>query len=169
MADSAQAGSSPAEVLYRAWVESGLAREGYPVWLTYWSGGGLPEEELRVGVVDVRPDVADDFLSEARTGGAPSVRRLDRADAHYLAAVPLAGGAVVTAVVPPLRELRFSSPLGPLFNPAMDAEPDPLTLVPLALISTVSGKLSWRRKSHLIEARMGPTPSLVIASSSLAK
>ncbi len=132
VADSVQDRGSPAEVPYRAWVESGLAREGYPVWLTYWSGGGLPEEELRVGVEAVRPAVADDFLNEARTAAVTSVRRLDQVDAHYLAVVPLAGGAVVTAVVPPLREIRFSSPLGPLFNPEISAEPDPLTLVPLA-------------------------------------
>ena len=131
MADSLDDRSGPAEVLYRAWVESGLANEGYPVWLTYWSGGGLPEEELRVGVGAVRPAVADDFLNEARTTGAMTVRRLDLADAHYLAVAPLRGGAVVTVVVPPLREIRFSSPLGPLFNPEASAEPDPLTLVPL--------------------------------------
>ena len=124
-------GAGPAEVLYRGWVDSGLASEGYPVWLTYWSGGGFPEQELRVGVGAVRPAVADDFLLEARATGVASVRRFDQVDAHYLAVVPLAGGAVVTAVVPPLREIRFSSPLGPLFNPEASAGPDPLTLVPL--------------------------------------
>ena len=41
------------------------------------------------------------------------------------------GHAVVTVVVPPLREIRLSSPLGPLFTPAGGAEPDPLTLVPV--------------------------------------
>ena len=124
-------GAGPAEVLYRAWVESGLAHEGYPVWLTFWSGGGLPEEELRVGVGTVRSAAAADFLTEARATGEASVRRLDLANAHYLAVAPLSGGAVVTVVVPPLREIRFSSPLGPLFNPDASAEPDPLTLVPL--------------------------------------
>ena len=131
MADSLDDRSGPAEVLYRAWGESGLANEAYPVWLTYWSGGGLPEEELRVGVGAVRPAVADEFLNEARASGAMTVRRLDRADAHYLAVVPLSGGAVVTVVVPPLREIRYSSPLGPLFNPEASTGPDPLTLVPL--------------------------------------
>src|SRR5688572_11967728 len=38
VADSVHAGgAAPSEVLYRAWVESGLAEEGYPVWLTFWS------------------------------------------------------------------------------------------------------------------------------------
>jgi two-component system nitrogen regulation sensor histidine kinase NtrY len=125
-------GAGPAEVLYGAWSQSGLAEEGYPVWLTYWSGGGLPEEELRIGVGAVRPALADDFLPAARSTGTPSVRRLDQADAHYVAAVPLGDGGVVTAVVPPLRELRFSSPLGPLFDPEASTEPEPLTLVPLS-------------------------------------
>ena len=120
-------GAGPAELLYNGWVESGLAEEGYPVWLTFWSGGGLPQEELRVGAGALRPAVADDFLQEARATGLPSVRRFNLADAHYLAMVPLAGGAVVT----PLREIRLSSRLGPLFTPAGGAEPDPLTLVPV--------------------------------------
>ena len=131
MADSLDERSGPAEVLYRAWVESGLANEGYPVWLTYWSGGGLPEEELRVGVGAVRPVVADDFLNEARATGEITVRRLELTDAHYLGVVPLSGDGVVTVVVPPLREIRFSSPLGPLFNPEASTGLDPLTLVPL--------------------------------------
>src|SRR5690606_2625723 len=116
---------APAEVLYRAWVQSGLADEGYPVWLTYWSEDGQPEEALRVGVANEPPAVAGDFLAEARTGDSAVVRRFDLADAHYLAMAPLDGGAVVSAVVPPLRQIRFSSPLGPLFDPEGAAEPDP--------------------------------------------
>ena len=147
VADSVHArGAGPAEVLYGGWVQSGLAQEGYPVWLTYWSGGGLPDEELRVGVGSVRPAVADDFLTEARATGAPSVRRFDLADAHYLAVVPLGDGAVVTAVVPPLRELRFSSPLGPLFDPTAGAE-EPVTLVPLRIGDPVTAgeAVRWER------------------------
>ena len=160
VADSVRAGGgSPAEVLYRAWVESRLAEEGYPVWITFWSGGGLPEEELRVGVGAVRPTVAGDFLPEARLAGTTLVRRFDLADAHYLALVPLRGGSVVTAVVPPLRELRFSSPLGPLFSPAAGAEPEPLTLVPVRTGDPVAltDEVRWVRHPQGWQGEVGLT------------
>ena len=160
VADSLHAhGAGPAELLYNGWVESGLAEEGYPVWLTFWSGGGLPQEELRVGAGALRPAVADDFLQEARASGLPSVRRFDLADAHYLAMVPLAGGAVVTVVVPPLREIRFSSPLGPLFTPAGGAEPDPLTLVPVRPGDPVNltERVEWVRQEGGWHGELGLT------------
>ncbi len=132
VADSLHAaGAGPVELLYRSWTESGLAQEGYPVWLTTWSPNNLPTEELRVGAGDTRPGVADDFVAAARASGSPIVRRFDLPDAHYLAAVPLSGGAVITAVVPPLRQIGFASPLGPLFGEQGGPGAQPLTLVPL--------------------------------------
>lgn len=123
-------GAEPVEVLYRGWVESGLAEEGFPVWLTLWSSGDLDREELPIGVTAPRPPVANDFLDEAREAGAVTVRRFDMADARYVALIPLPGGEVVTAVVPPRRELGSPFPLGPLFG-TPGGEDQALTLVPL--------------------------------------
>jgi len=123
-------GTGPLELLLNAWAGSGVAREGYPVRLTLWSPGGVPQEELRVGVQDPRPGISDDFLAEARTEGVIRVRRFEMADARYLATVPLPDGSVVTATVPPLRGLAAPEPLGPLFAPGA-TDGDPLTLIPL--------------------------------------
>ena len=38
--------ASPVETLYRAWDESGMAREGYPGWLTLWGPDGLPRDGI---------------------------------------------------------------------------------------------------------------------------
>lgn len=122
-------GAEPLEVLYRGWVESGLAEEGFPAWLTLWSRGNLLREELPIGVTTARPPVVDDLLGEAREGSAAMVRRVDLADARYVALIPLAGGDVVTVVVPPRRELGSPFPLGPLFG-TPEAGDGGLTLVP---------------------------------------
>src|SRR5690606_28364451 len=87
--------------------------------------------ELRIGTSGNRALVADDFLDEARRTGMPFVRRFEMADAHYMVQVPLATGAVVTGVVPPLRGTAADAPLGPLRGVQGDAGRDPLTLVPL--------------------------------------
>lgn len=126
----AQAGRPPVEILYGAWSESGLALEGVPLWITYWSLGGVAQEELRIGVSEGRPPVPDGMLEEARAEGRVVVRRFDLADTHYVGVAPLARGALLSVVVPPRRMLESSSPLGPLFSPAR-SQPDPLVLIPL--------------------------------------
>ncbi len=125
-------GGRPVELLYEAWRNSGLGGAGYPVWLTLWSPGGLPEEDLPVGTaIRSRPGVADARLDEAIEGDTIALRRYDNADAHYVLEVPLRGGWVVTAVVPPLRSLRETSLLGPLLGALGAPTTDPLTLVPV--------------------------------------
>ena len=126
----ASGGGRPVEVLYRAWSESGLAVEGLPLWITYWSGEGLPEEELRIGVSESRPGIPEELLEVARTDRRTSVRRFDLAEVHYVGVAPLSGGALLSVVIPPRRILEGASPLGPLFSPAR-TEPDPLVLIPL--------------------------------------
>lgn len=125
-----ESGRDPVEVLYRAWTDSGLAAEGFPLWVTYWSLDEVPQEELRIGVSDPRPTLPEDLVAAARSGEGVVVRRFDLADAHYMAVAPLARGAVLSIIVPPRRLLGGTSALGPLFAPAR-SEPDPLVLVPL--------------------------------------
>lgn len=137
-------GRNAVEVLYTAWIGSGLAREGLPVWLTWWSPDGTSQEELRIGVEGRRPVVPSDLIQEVRRTGVVTIRRFDLADAHYVAAAPMARGAVLTAVVPPRRGLEADSPLGPLFSPAR-SEPDPLVLVPLLQpdLPEAAGAVRW--------------------------
>lgn len=118
------------ELLLGVWVGSGLAEGGYPVRLTLWSPGGVPREELRIGVSDPRPPVVDGLLPSVRRDGGTVVRRFELADAHYVAVIPLVDGSSVTAVVPPLRGLALPEPLGPLFASQVEVG-EPLTLIPL--------------------------------------
>ncbi|MEX1258162.1 MAG: ATP-binding protein [Gemmatimonadota bacterium] len=128
--DLAEAGRDPVEVLYGTWTASGLAWEGVPLWITFWSSGGVSQEELRIGVSDPRPALPAGFLESARVGDEVVIRRFDLADAHYLGVAPLPRGAAVSIVIPPRRALEGASPLGPLFSPAR-AQADPLVLVPI--------------------------------------
>jgi len=121
---------NPVEVLYGAWAESGLAREGVPVWLTWWSPDGFAQEELRIGVATPRPPIPPDLRMAALIEGEVRLVRTAMAEAHYVVAAPLARGATLTAVVPPRRGFAGDSPLGPLFSPAR-FDPDPVSLIPL--------------------------------------
>jgi len=126
----AEAGRDPVEVLYGTWTTSGLAWEGVPLWITFWSSGGVPQDELRIGVSDPRPSFPAGFLENARAADDIVVRRFDLADAHYLGVASLPRGAAISIVIPPRRTFEGASPLGPLFSPARTPA-DPLVLVPI--------------------------------------
>ena len=96
----AEVDRDPVEILYGAWTGSELAWEGLPLWITYWSPGGLPQEELRIGVSAGRPVIPAELLFDARERGQTSIRRFDLADAHYRAVAPLPRGAALSVVVP---------------------------------------------------------------------
>ncbi len=107
--------SSPVELLFEIWAQTGRQDEPLPMWLTLWSAGDLPRQDLQMGVVGNRPLEADDDLEFARAGGVPIVQRLGLAEARYLLLVPLEGGRVLSAVVPPEGSFSHSSPLRPIF------------------------------------------------------
>lgn len=117
------------EVLYRGWIDSGLAREGWEVDLTVWTPGRLPATELRIGTSGRRARLGPELLDSAALEAGPIVRRVDQADAHYVGIAPLPGGEVATAVLPPRRRLAARVPLSPLLTPGDDLD-SPLTLVP---------------------------------------
>lgn len=143
----ARAGVAPVELLYRGWTRAGLAEEGVPVWLTLWSPADVPREELRIGLAPPRPAVADDFLDRARDEGGAVLRRFETAEAQYGVYVPLSGGQVVTAVVPPRRTADEGSALGPLFGYTRGVSGDRLTLVPLLAgdVPTAPDSVRWVR------------------------
>jgi hypothetical protein len=121
-------GAGAVEILYRGWVDSGLAEGGYPLWLTVWSQGDMPQEEFQIGVSRARPAATRDLLDQARLADSVSIVGLGQANAKYIAVVPLGGGAVATAVVPPVGQGTVSSPLANIFSPVLDPEVDALTL-----------------------------------------
>lgn len=124
--------SQPVELLYRGWVESGMVWEGVPLWLTYWSPGGLPLDELRIGVPGPRPVLPLTLTGASAPSREVQVMRLELADIHYLAVLPLSDGAHVTAVVPPRRMVaRVPSTTG--FSPSVGGEAgDLVSVVPVA-------------------------------------
>ena len=125
-----RAGASDVELLYQAWRTSGLVEEGSPIFLTLWSPGDIPEQELKLGVPGPRPASVDELLPELRTVEAIEHRRLDREDALHLVSVPLGDGRLVTGVIPPRRTITTPSALGPLFASVEGADQEFLTLVP---------------------------------------
>lgn len=147
--DSLQrSGAGDVELLYGGWVESGLAEEGIPAWLTLWSGD-LPAEDLSIGVSPPRPAVTDVLRDEARDQGGAVVRSLPDADARYGAAVPLPSGEAVTAVVPPRTAVASRSRLEPLYTGSRGADPGSLTIVPLLPgdVAEPAGSNRWIRTS----------------------
>ncbi|MEE8147359.1 MAG: hypothetical protein V3T24_07135, partial [Longimicrobiales bacterium] len=189
------AGAESGELLYESWIMSGLAEEGTGVWLTLWSSGDpsrpcvqsscLPEFEITIGVEGGRPGPADDFLDEAREGEPALVRRLGLGDANYVVQVPLAGGRVLTGVLPARRELSNSSPFGPIFGGLTALGESPLTMVPVleGEEATFTEETVWRRAAEGWEATVGvpypdgavdakytldlPTPLLAVARGTL--
>ena len=121
---------SPVELLFQVWQETARDGDPLPMWLTLWSRGGLPGEDLSMGVQGPRPAVADDYMEVVREEGEPVVRHLGLADAHYLLLVPLEGGEVFSAVVPPRGSLALSATLGPIFSAPGRRGTEGLSLIP---------------------------------------
>ncbi len=143
-----EATTRPIELLYESWAASGLADEGYPMWLTLWTDDRVePREELPIGVAERRPAIVEDFLEVARGESEIRVRRFDLSDTHYLATIPLTGGWVATVVVPPRRRVLSTSPLGPLFSSVERSTTSPLILVPLApsQAARIPSRVTWER------------------------
>ena len=110
-----RAGVGDVELMYQAWVASGLAELGSPIFLTLWSPDNAPVRELPLGVKGLRPPVVDALLPELRAAGAPEYLRPAETAVHHLIAAPLPGGRLLTGTIPPRRTIAAPSALGPLF------------------------------------------------------
>ncbi len=129
-------GREGVSLLYQAWVEGGLAREGYEARITLWDRDS-PAAELRLSDAQIPPDRVDDVLRSARAAEEPIVSRFTDSDAlHYLLVVPLPGGRTVTVAVPPRRHLGRSTALARFLDPAAQDDGEEaaasLSLVPSA-------------------------------------
>lgn len=142
-----RSGASDVELLYRGWRTSGLVDEGSPIFLTLWSPGDIPEQELRLGVQGSRPAVVDELLPALREAGDIQLSRTNRVDALYVVSVPLEDGRLVTGVIPPRRTITASSGLGPLFASVEGTNQEFLTLIP-AGDESPDANVRWARNDE---------------------
>ncbi|HEX7117329.1 MAG TPA: HAMP domain-containing sensor histidine kinase [Longimicrobiales bacterium] len=148
-------GEEGVEMLYRAWVASGLAREAYPARIRLWRPGA-PRLELAVGDAEsVRraPGVPDRRLQEAieraRAGGMPLLEPTFRAGGGgQILAVPLAGEKAVTVVVPPRRSLGRATVLAPILG----GEPAAATRLALVPVARAEGAVTQEARWVATEA-----------------
>ena len=144
-------GAGDVELMYQAWVASGLADQGAPIFLTLWSPDNVPAQELRLGVKGDRSSVVDGLLPELRASGTREYRRPAETDVHHLIAAPLSGGRLVTGTIPPRRTIASPSALGPLFASVEEAGNEEfLTLVRVVEGEprTPDGTVAWRRNDE---------------------
>lgn len=127
------AGEEGVQLLYRAWVASGMARESYPVQAVLWDTTAQPRLQLNLGDV-LTPDTLQTTLRNAvrrqyeasephleTVAGDPLISRL--------LTVPLAGDGVITFTVPPRRTLERTSVVAPFLG-AVQSQDTRLNLVP---------------------------------------
>jgi signal transduction histidine kinase/HAMP domain-containing protein len=145
-------GRQGVSLLYQAWVESGLAREGYEARVTLWDGESAAAE-LRLSDVQIPAERIAEVLRSARAADEPLVQRFTDSDQlQYLLAVALPGGATVSVAVPPRRHLGRSTALARFLDPAEDASSGQsveLSLLPAAGRPAVpAGALRWTRAEN---------------------
>ncbi len=150
--------SSPAELLFEIWASTGEYGDPIPMWITLWSPGDLPQENLSMGVHGARPPEVDDFLEEARAEGRPVLRHLGLEDGRYVLLVPLDGDRVLSACVPPGGSASLTSALGPIFAAMGQPGLGRLSLVPVpsapgseggAQVTWELGEEGWRGSTLL--------------------
>lgn len=146
-----RAGAGDVELMYQAWVASGLAARGSPIFLTLWAPDDIPSQELRLGVKGDRPSVVDEMLPDLRASGTREYRRPAETDVHHLIAAPLPGGRLVTGTIPPRRTITAPSVLGPLFASVEDVGNEEF----LTLVRVVEGEprpagasIAWERNDE---------------------
>ena len=86
-------GRQGVSLLYQAWVEAGLAREGYEGRVTLWQDGAV-RTELRLADAAVPAERVAQLLEAARMAEEPRLERVTNVPGlHYLLVVPLTAGS----------------------------------------------------------------------------
>ncbi|MDR0787938.1 MAG: HAMP domain-containing protein [Gemmatimonadota bacterium] len=111
-------GERGVNLLYRGWVESNLALEGYEARLGLWRGGE-PVAELNLSELGAPPDRALADIRAFRTEAAV-VHYGGLQGLHYLLIAPLGDGTTVSVAVPPRRRLGGSTSLARFLHPGQD-------------------------------------------------
>ena len=144
----AETGEQGKELLYRAWLSSGLAGEALPLVLSTWDAAGRQELQLELGEradAAAQPWFTSWLLTQATQSRAPIVHAPENAPGVSQAmAVRIDEGRTVIAVVPPRRALEHSSLLAPLLGDPAKSDAQ-LTLVPeRARAESPHGNVEWR-------------------------
>jgi two-component system nitrogen regulation sensor histidine kinase NtrY len=146
-------GRQGVSLLYQAWVEAGLAREGYEGRVTLWQDG-QPRTELRLADAAVPAERVAQLLEAARTAEEPKLERVTNVPGlHYLLVVPLTAGQSVSVAVPPRAYLGRSMSLARFLDPEKPVESGvgeaTLSLVPAPARAEAPGRgLSWVRAEN---------------------
>lgn len=148
------AGEEGVQLLYRAWVASGMARESYPVQAVLWDANGQPQTQLNLGDM-ITPDTLPQMLTRIarlqHDDREPHLESFaDNPAISRLLTVPLAGDGIITFTVPPRRSLERTSVIAPFLG-AVPAQDTRLNLVPARLgvelgegTLWVLGESGWR-------------------------
>ncbi|HEX6910285.1 MAG TPA: ATP-binding protein [Longimicrobium sp.] len=132
-------GRQGVSLLYQAWVEAGLAREGYEGRVTLWQDGRTATE-LRLAEATVPADRVAALLEAARRDEGPQLERVtDVPGLHYLLVVPLTGGWSVSVAVPPRAYLGRSTSLARFLDPGGEAAEGGESAAALSLVPAPPG------------------------------
>ena len=154
-------GEDSLQLLYRSWVNSGLAREAVPARITLWDRTGKPEMQLPLGDAFSSPtqrlETVPDYLAETfirvQELAHPEVFRAhDVEDVNQLLVVPLDQLRMITVEVPPRKTFERASVIAPLLGARADLSTR-LELVPSATV-TIGGvwhpvEDGWRSEAHV--------------------
>jgi len=177
----AREGEEGVNLLYRSWLASGLAREGYEARMALWEGGEVVAE-LNLSARGPASATLVDAFEDDET--AITVRHLAGGDGlNYLLIAPLNEERRLSVAVPPRRTLSGATPLARLLHPEQAGERgarrESLHLVPVDPESSVADhaglvdgveSFHWARTSEgwrseaLVEMPEGPMHAhLVVA------
>lgn len=113
-------GAGGVNLLYSAWVGSGLAGEGYEARISLWRNGEV-ETELNLSSLGPLPDTVRGRILAPRT--EPFVHYYGgEAGLHYLLVSPLEEDLVVSVAVPPRRRISWATPLASLLHGEEDVD-----------------------------------------------
>ncbi|HET9984826.1 MAG TPA: HAMP domain-containing sensor histidine kinase [Longimicrobiales bacterium] len=113
------------ELLYRTWVASGFAQEGYPARIALWDQRLRPEVSLSLGGAagdtpaggDSIPVYLRYILAQAvRTESVFVAAIPNVTNVNQVMAVPLGAGRAVSVVVPPRRDFERATTLAPFLG-----------------------------------------------------
>jgi signal transduction histidine kinase len=147
------------DLLYRAWVTSGLAREGYEARLTTWRGE-QPEAELAFSDLQLPDEFIGHMLTRALANEDFLLERYTEHEGlHYLLLLPLPDERVISVATPPRRRLGRATPLARFLHPEetvpASLEYDGLALVPVPLVSLGDGQEHRMDVVHWVRTRDG--------------
>ncbi len=133
-------GERGVNLMYHAWMNSGLAREGYEARISTWIGGDV-EVELNLSDLGPLPQRAIDDVMAAPAQGS-LLHYGGVAGLQYLLAIPLEDGRVVSVAVPPRRNLAAVTPLARFLYPETESRArersETLYLVPVDTTGTAA-------------------------------